>query len=122
MKAIYIYNPHNISEVDLLDRVNAELAGNIESLSIDSAPNILKRLVRETPALISADEHLQGQQLLDEGVDGKLLITAIMHQRIEADELAIHQAETHRLDNLIEAEKTQAIDDYTLELIEGGVL
>ncbi|MCD9024302.1 hypothetical protein [Cohnella silvisoli] len=122
MRAIYIYNPHSAPEVALISRVQTELGGYVEIVPIDEAPDLVRRLVRETPAFISADEHLQGQALLDEGVDGKLLLTAILYQRMEADELAIHQAETHRLDNLINVEKATAIDEYTLELIDGGVI
>lgn len=122
MKALYIYNPHSAAEVALIERVLMELGAYVQIISLDDADDQVRYLVRETPALISADEHLQGAQLLGENVDGSLLVTATMYQRVEADELAIFQAETHRLDNMIRTEKTAAIDEYTLELIDGGLI
>ncbi|MCD9020514.1 hypothetical protein [Cohnella silvisoli] len=122
MRAIYIYNPHSAPEVALISRVQTELGGYIEIVPIDEAPDLVRRLVRETPAFISADEHLQGQELLSDGVDGKLLLTAILYQRMETDELAIHQAETHRLDNLINAEKATAQDELLEDLLNREVL
>lgn len=121
MKALYIYNPHSAYELALIERVQTELGSYVEVVAFPDAPQMVKNLVRETPALISADEYLQGQYLLDDA-DGQLLITAIMYQRMEADELAIHESKTHRLDNFINSEKDQAIDDYTAELLEGGII
>ena len=41
---------------------------------------------------------------------------------MQEEDLNIYQAETYRIDNLIKKEKIKAIDDYTLELIEGGII
>lgn len=97
------------------------MGGYITVMPIDEAPDALRRLVRATPALITAEDHLQGDALLNDA-DGQLLATATLYQRLEQEEAAIHQAETHRLDNMINAEKATAIDGYTLELLDGGVL
>jgi hypothetical protein len=94
----------------------------IEVVSVFDLPDPLKRLVYATPALIPVTDDLQGDGLMAEGVDGKLLATAMLYRRLEEEEAAIHQAETHRLDNMIAAEKTAAVDQYTLELVEGGLI
>jgi hypothetical protein len=60
--------------------------------------------------------------LTAEGTDGKLLATARLYKRLEEEELAIHQAATNRLDNMVKTEKQNAIDAYTLELVDGGIL
>lgn len=122
MKALYIYNPHSAPEIALIERAQHEMATYIEIVSVDDLPDMLKRLVSATPALITVTDDMQGAGLTAEGVDGKLLATAALYKRLQEEELAIHQAETHRLDNLIQAEKTTAIDTYTLELISGGVI
>jgi hypothetical protein len=45
-----------------------------------------------------------------------------MYQRLEADEAALQNVATSRLDTFVNVERTKAIDDYTLELIDGGVI
>lgn len=122
MKALYIYNPYNAQEITLIERVKSELWGYVQVVPIDEAPNLIRSIVRETPALISADEHLQGENLIKDGVDGKLLLTAIMYQRMEADEDALFDQSTVRLDNFVKGENTKAIDHYTLELVDGGII
>lgn len=106
MKALYIYNPRSAPELVLIERAKAEMSTYIEVVSIDDCPDMIRRLVRATPALITAEDHLQGVELTADGVDGKLLITAKLNERLEEEELSIHQAQTHRLDNLINAEKS----------------
>jgi hypothetical protein len=91
-------------------------------VNLTDVPDMLKQFIRATPALIVVNDDLQGENLLADGVDGKLIATAIVAKRMEEEDLAIHQQETHRLDNLINAEKTKAIDDYTLSLINGGII
>lgn len=122
MKALYIVNNFSTQEMKLIDRVKQEVGGYIEIIQLSDAPKEIKDLVRTTPALIIASDDLQGDNLLAEGIDGKLVVTAMLYKRLEEEELAIHQQETHRLDNLIKIENTRAIDNYTIELIEGGLL
>jgi hypothetical protein len=68
------------------------------------------------------NDDLQGENLTSEGVDGQLLATAMLYKRFEEEEASIHNAQSARLDNMINAERTKAIDDYTLELIDGGLI
>jgi len=122
VKAIYVYNAHSAPERAMIERAQQEVSSYIEIISMDELPDFLRQFVRTTPALIPVTDDLQGEELLAEGTDGKLLMTAILYKRLEEEEAAIHQAETRRLDNMIRVEKAQAVDDYTLELIHGGVI
>jgi hypothetical protein len=82
----------------------------------------LKGLVRATPALILAPDYLQGEQLTTDGVDSDLLVVAEMYKKLEEDELLVLNDVTNRLDNFIVSENEKAVDTYTLELIDGGIL
>lgn len=122
MKTLYIYNPHSTIEVDTIEKVKSQLGGYLECRSVFEIDLDLKKLVRATPALILAPDYLQGEELLKDGVDSELLIVAEMYKALEADELAIHNQETQRLDQFINEEKTSAVDEYTMELIMSEVL
>jgi hypothetical protein len=122
MKALYIYNPHSAPELDLIQRAQNEMGSYIEAISVDNLPELMRRFVRATPALIPVNDDLQGENLTSEGVDGQLLATAMLYKRLEEEEASIHNAQSARLDNMINAERTKAIDDYTLELIDGGLI
>lgn len=122
MKTLYIYNPHSTVEVNTIEKVKSQLGGYLECRSVFEIDLDLKKLVRATPALILAPDYLQGEELLKDGVDSELLIVAEMYKALEADELAIHNQETQRLDQFINEEKTNAVDEYTIELIMSEVL
>jgi len=122
LKALYIYNPHSSIEVGLIERVKTEMGGYVELLDVASVPNELKKLVRATPAIIFAPDYLQGEELTNENVDSGLLLISEMYKELEADELAIHNQETQRLDQFVNGEKQVAIDEYTMDLIIGGVI
>lgn len=123
MKILFIYSQHDAHQLALIERAKAEMAAfidEIEVMEVEEAKELFH--IRATPAIIPICDHWQGEELLKEGVDGQLLITATAYKLNEEEDLAIHQAETHRLDSMINAEKVKAIDDYTLELITGGVI
>jgi len=122
LKALYIYNPHSSIEVGLIERVKTEMGGYVELLDVASVPKELKKLVRATPAVLFAPDYLQGEELTNENVDSGLLLISEMYKELEADELAIHNQETLRLDQFVNGEKQTAIDDYTMDLIIGGVI
>lgn len=122
MKALYIYNPHSAQEVAQIERATTEMLNivdQVEAIDVDTAKQHFH--IHSTPALIVIRDDLQGTHLLDE-VNGQLRITAELYKAMEEEDLNLHQAETHRLDNLINIEVTNAIDNYTLELIDGGVI
>jgi hypothetical protein len=122
MRAIYIYSKHDARQLNLIERVQSELQGVIEVVEFDDCPSLLKRLIRETPCLIQAEEHLQGIELLKEGVDGKLLLTAEMYERMDRTEKALHNVDNSRLDSFIVGENNNAIDETIMEMIIEGVL
>ena len=122
MKALYIYNPHSANELLLIERAKSEMDGYVMVISIDDVAQDIKNLVRATPTLIIVSDDLQGEELTKEGVDGNLLSTAILCKRLEEEELAVHQSETYRLDNFVKGENIKAIDNFTMDLILGGVI
>lgn len=121
MKALYITNKFSSKEISLVERAKNELGDIITIVDVNDIPDMLRYFIRSTPALIVVNDDLQGDKLMDE-TDGKLLVTAMLNKRMEEEDLAIHQQETHRLDNLINMEKLNAIDEYTMSLIDGGIL
>jgi len=122
MKALYIYNPHSANELLLIERAKSEMDGYVMVISIDDVAQDIKNLVRATPTLIIVSDDLQGEELTKEGVDGNLLSTAILCKRLEEEELAVHKSETYRLDNFVKGENIKAIDNFTMDLILGGVI
>jgi len=122
MRAIFIYSKHDARQRNLIERVESELQGVIEVVELDECPTLLRRLVRETPCLIKSEEHLQGVSLLDEAVDGKLLLTAEMYESMDRSEKALHNVDNARLDTFVVGENNNAIDTYTMELIIEGVM
>jgi hypothetical protein len=119
MRLIYIYNPYSAKEVEMLESIKNEIGLAVESIQVESILEVRDRYpIRATPALIPICEHWQGEQLLSEDADGKLLVAALANKIMEDEDLTFHNQETHRLDNFVK----RNIDDYTLELIEGGIL
>ena len=122
MRAIYIYSKHDATQRNLIERVESELGGIIEVVELDECPSLLRRLVRETPCLIQAEEHLQGIELLKDGVDGKLLLTAEMYERMDRSEKALHNVDNARLDSFVVGENNTAMDNLVMEMIIEGRL
>lgn len=122
MRAIYIYSKHDFKQVQMIERVQSELSGVIEVIEIDECPSILRRLVRETPCMVQAEEHLQGDELLKEGVDGKLLLTAEMYERMDRSEKALHNVNNARLDTFVIGESNNAVDETIMEMISEGII
>lgn len=123
MKLLVIYSQHDPKQLEIIERVKAEnstIIDEIVVLELEKAQELFH--IRATPALIPICDHWQGDKLIGEGVDGKLLVTALVSKLMEDEELSIHQAETHRLDNLINAEKQAAQDALMDDLIERKVL
>jgi len=123
LRTLFIYNPYSASEIKILDRVRQEFSSHVEEVEVtdfENIKNIYK--IRTTPALIIIRDDLQGSHLITDGDDGSLRATAELVKTMQEEDLNIYQAETYRIDNLIKKEKIKAIDDYTLELIEGGII
>ena len=123
MKAFFVSSVHSLKQRDMVARALNEMGTHIteiQTLDEDKAKEVFG--IRATPALIILRDDLQGEHLLDETVDGQLVVTAELIKAMEEEDLAIHQKATHRMDNFIKAENNKAVDDYTLELINGGVI
>jgi hypothetical protein len=67
-------------------------------------------------------EDLQGENLMGEGVDGKLLMSAMVVKQTEEEELVFHNAQHNRMDNYIKARKNEAIDEILDDMLDRGVL
>ena len=123
MKLLFVYSQHSAVEKALIERAKAEMSGYVDEIEVMELEEAKEHFhIRATPCLIPLLDHLQGESLLAEGIDGKLLLTAEAYKMHETEELAVHQTETHRLDNFVVAEKQTAIDDYTLELVGEGLI
>lgn len=122
MKALFVYNSYSQTELQVIERAKLEMGNMIDVVDVNQISPELKQYVMTTPALIAITEDLQGSNLTSDGTDGNLIVTAMLNKRMEEEDLAVHQSTTHRLDNLIGIEKTKAIDAYTVELLEGGLL
>ena len=123
MKAFFVSSVHSLKQRDMVARALNEMGTHIteiQTLDEDKAKEVFG--IRATPALIILRDDWQGEHLLNETVDGQLLVTAELLKAMEEEDLAIHQQETHRMDNFIKAENLKAVDEYTLELINGGVI
>lgn len=121
MKLLYIYSKHDKRQLDSISRVQEELTGIVEVIESDEAVARGYHVFR-TPCMIPFLDHLSGDDLLDVNVDGKLLLTATAYDLMDAEEKAIHNINHARLDSFVNNEKQVAVDDYTLTLLEGGIL
>ncbi len=122
MKSIYIYSQHSELERNMIERALIELPSNVDVVEFDDIPLFMRKYIRATPCLVIFNDDLQGDQLLGEGIDGSLIVTAVLNKRMEEEDSVIHNIEVNRMDNLINIEIVKAIDDYTIALIDGGVI
>lgn len=123
MKILFIYSQHDNRQLRLIEQAKQEMVTYVDEVVVMEVEEARQHFhIRSTPAIIPICDHWQGEELMKEGVDGELLITATAYKLNEEEDLAIHQAETYRLDNMINGEKISSIDDYTMELIVGGII
>lgn len=117
MKALYVYNPWSAAEVALIVRAEEEMGSVIECVPYNQMPDLLRYLVRATPALIIAEDHLQGEHLIND-VDGSLAATIALRERMQKDDLLIHGQEVDRIADLIHLERHKAVEEYKQEIKE----
>ncbi len=123
MKVILVYNSHSSKELDVLERAKREMGAYVQEFSVSTVDEAKEKYpVRATPALILLRDDLEGENLIGETVNGELIMSAFLKQQCEQEEQVMYNQSTNRLDKLIDTEKQSAIDSYTLELIEGGLL
>ena len=111
-KFILIYNKESEIERNAFDRIRSEMGSYIvaEHHFMD-----VKHLypIQQTPALIPILDHLCGEHLLDGDIQLNMLAEATrLH---EEEEEKIHNKQTKRLDNLINAEKEKAIAEHKIK-------
>lgn len=118
-KFILIYNKESKVERDSFERIRQEMGTYIiAEYDFQDVRNIYP--VHSTPALIPILDHLCGDHLLQG--DTQLNFTAEANRLIAEEELKIHQAETYRLDNLINSEKSKSEDAFLNDILERGVI
>ncbi|MGE8036836.1 hypothetical protein [Lysinibacillus sp. NPDC093692] len=115
---MYIYNEHDRTELEALERAVEEMGNYITLVEYSSIRGLLP--IRATPALIILREDMQGEHMLEDGSDGKMRITAEMHKAMEEEELNLFQAETHRIDNFVNKEVTSNVDGAVLDIMMRG--
>jgi len=105
MKILFVYSEHDTEQLTLIERIKTEMSTYVEEIVAMEVEEAKQQFhIRATPAIIPICDHWQGEGLLAEGVNGQLLITATTCKLSEEEDLAIHQAETFRLDNFVKAE------------------
>ena len=121
MKLIYIYSKHDNRQLSTIERVKKEIPSHLEILECEEA--IARGYhVFQTPCMIPILDNLSGDNLLSEGTDGKLLLTATAYNFMDMEEKAIHNVNHARLDSFVNNEKRVAVDSVVDDLIERGIL
>ena len=122
MKTIYIYSKHVANELELLQRVKNEYRGQLDAYELDEIPTMLRNYVRATPATIIVNDDLQGEHLLGEDVDGKLIVTGHLLKRTDDEDRFIHNVDNCRFDAYINEQKEAAKAELMTELQSSGAI
>lgn len=106
MKVYYIYNPHDANEVALMERAKTELQSYVEEVVVEDFMVAKERFhITQTPALVVIREDMQGAHLLTEDLEsGKLRVALEAYKVLQEEEAVIHNMETARIDNVVNAE------------------
>lgn len=121
MKAYFVYSPFNTKELELLERVVHEFGEYAVEL-VDYTQSRDRFHITQTPALIIIREDLQGQHLLDEGVDGKLRVHGEVLKAIEEEEKNIHNVDHSRIDYFVKQEVANEVDSTVFDIVmRGGI-
>ncbi len=131
MRAILIYNPHDVRETSLLERAKQEMLNCIEDVEVVDfmeVKDIYK--IQQTPALILIREDMQGLNLLEEDTDkSQLRFIGEISKSLQEEEQNIHENNVNRIDGIIQAEvnkkmgeNTQVMEDMASLLQESGVI
>lgn len=125
MRVLFIYNPYNAKEVQLKDEAINNISSYVETVEAIDFQEVCEQFrVRTTPALIFIRDDFQGEELLTEDPDnaGKLRLVGELMKNLEDEELKIHSAETHRLDNVINNEVIKGQDALMEDMITRGLI
>lgn len=118
MKGLLIYSQYDARQNKLIELAD-KFQGMVQVAEISDCPDMLKRLVRETPAYITADEHLQGEYFMAE-TDPVALIVATIYERMDMTEKALHNVNHERLDSHIIEKQVESKNDMLMEMIVEG--
>lgn len=130
MRALFIYNPYDSSESQLIDKIKEEvLASSVidefQAVNFMEVKDIFK--IQQTPAIIFIREDLQGASLLTEDVDtGKFRLTLEILKQIEEEEKVIHNVENHRIDFVVNSKINEKVaevqDSMVSDMVERGII
>lgn len=106
MRILYIYNPNNSVEAAAKERVLSELGSLVELVeAIDFMQVRDQYRIRETPALITIRDDLQGSHLLTEDAENanfRVYLEAV--KALEEEEKNFLDAVANRIDNVVNTE------------------
>lgn len=122
MKALFIYSEHSADDREIIERAKIEMSTYVEFIEINQASRELRSIIRATPAIIPIVDDMQGEYIKGDDVDGQLIATTAMKKWQQKEEEVVHDQQTFRLDNFVNREKITVLDNYTDELITGGII
>lgn len=122
MRAIFVYSRYDAKQLELVKSISEVFSNKVTVMEVDTIPAVIKALVRETPCLIQAEEHLQGEHLMQDDINQKMLIFAELFDRMDRSEKALYNVDNSRLDMFISDENNNAIDETIMDMIIEGVL
>lgn len=122
MKALFIYSEHSADDREIMERAKIEMSTYVEFIEINQASRELRSIIRATPAIIPIVDDMQGEYIKGDDVDGQLIATTAMKKWQQKEEEVVHDQQTFRLDNFVNREKITVLDNYTDELITGGII
>lgn len=122
MKALFIYSEHSADDREIMERAKIEMSTYVEFIEINQASQELRSIIRATPAIIPIVDDMQGEYIKGDDVDGQLIATTAMKKWQQKEEEVVHDQQTFRLDNFVNREKITVLDNYTDELITGGII
>lgn len=121
MRGILIYSQYDARQTSIVEDIKFKFPGLVETIEVSECPDILRKMVRETPAYITADEHLQGEYFL--ATDSPIgLIEATIYERMDMAEKALHNVNNERLDSHIIVKQVESKNDMLMEMIVEGVI
>ena len=131
MRYLWITSPHVKAEREIIEYIRT-LFGTYEGAIVELNQTTQAIFnVRATPALVGIYDCMQGDELLAQDRDGKLIAESFLSEMYDHDSMMIHNQESHRYDNVIRREVEQgqieaitafaqalASTDTTLDIME----
>ena len=114
MKTLLIYNEHNSKEVL---EVNNLSINNIvvEKVKLSDCSDDLKCLVSITPCIITTQDNLQGNSILNESINFSDVVNAKLMSRLQEEESEFRNVDNQRLSEFVAEERKKAVEEYILQ-------